>query len=118
MVDLQLATNNADFSSLGSCSAWPDTLTRAVGDNSDPSTFNPNLQSGGNQENVAKPRLTGSACSEASDCAEGMTCGAAGECICLHNGWQRGSDDDSSKSTSSSVFDFNGDGIAEVIDND
>ena len=45
-------------------------------------------------------------------------CGADGQCLCLHNGWRRGSDDDSSRSTSSSVFDFNGDGLAEVAYND
>jgi hypothetical protein len=38
--------------------------------------------------------------------------------VCLHNGWKRASEDDSSKSTSSSVFDFNGDGAAEVVYND
>ena len=38
--------------------------------------------------------------------------------MCLHNGWSRESDDDSSRATSSSVFDFNGDGAAEVLYND
>ena len=38
--------------------------------------------------------------------------------MCLHNGWRRDSDDDSSRATSSSVFDFNGDGAAEVLYND
>ena len=41
-----------------------------------------------------------------------------GHCVCLHNGWKRDSDDDSSRATSSSVFDFNGDGAAEVLYND
>ncbi|MCH2110716.1 MAG: VCBS repeat-containing protein, partial [Polyangiaceae bacterium] len=118
VVDLQPPTNNADFSSLGACPAWPATLERSVGDNSDPSSFNPNLKTSGNEGDIAKPRSSGGACTQASDCAAGMTCSAVGECICLHNGWQRGSDDASSKSTSSSVFDFNGDGVAEVIYND
>jgi hypothetical protein len=39
----------------------------------------------------------------------------AGTCVCLHNGWQRLTEDDSSRATSSSVFDFNGDGAAEVV---
>jgi hypothetical protein len=37
---------------------------------------------------------------------------------CLHNGWRRITQDASSKVTGSSVFDFNGDGAAEVIYND
>jgi hypothetical protein len=37
---------------------------------------------------------------------------------CLHNGWRRKTEDDSSRVTGSSVFDFNGDGAAEVIYND
>jgi hypothetical protein len=41
-----------------------------------------------------------------------------GQCVCLHNGWQRVTEDDSSRVTSSSVFDFNGDGAAEVVYND
>ncbi len=41
-----------------------------------------------------------------------------GECVCLHNGWKRATEDDSSRATSSSVFDFNGDGAAEVVYND
>ena len=38
--------------------------------------------------------------------------------MCLHNGWKRDTEDDSSRVTSSSVFDFNGDGAAEVVYND
>lgn len=37
---------------------------------------------------------------------------------CLHNGWARRTRDGSSKVTGSSVFDFNGDGAAEVVYND
>lgn len=39
-------------------------------------------------------------------------------CVCLQNGWLQRSQDASSKVTGSSVFDFNGDGAAEVIYND
>ena len=35
-----------------------------------------------------------------------------------HNGWKRETEDDSSRVTASSVFDFNGDGAAEVVYND
>jgi hypothetical protein len=41
-----------------------------------------------------------------------------GSCVCLHNGWTRQTEDDSSQVTGSSVFDFNGDGGAEVVYND
>ncbi|MEM9696082.1 MAG: VCBS repeat-containing protein, partial [Myxococcota bacterium] len=51
------------------------------------------------------------ACNEAGN-------SGAGECICLHNGWQRITQDGSSAVTGSSVFDFNGDGAAEVVYND
>lgn len=37
---------------------------------------------------------------------------------CLHNGWRRVTEDNSSRVTGSSVFDFNGDGTAEVVYND
>ncbi len=40
------------------------------------------------------------------------------QCVCLHNAWQRVTEDDSSRVTSSTVFDFNGDGAAEVVYND
>jgi hypothetical protein len=43
---------------------------------------------------------------------------STGQCVCLHNGWRRQTEDDSSRVTGSSVFDFNGDGAAEVIYND
>ena len=41
-----------------------------------------------------------------------------GECVCLHNGWRLTTQDGSSRVTGSSVFDFNGDGAAEVVYND
>jgi len=55
-------------------------------------------------------------CTQDSDCATaGTTCNEISRsCVCLHNGWQRVTEDDSSRVTSSSVFDFNGDGAAEV----
>ena len=62
------------------------------------------------------PRNPGGACKKDSDCTlSGTTCNeTSGNCVCLHNGWKRTSEDDSSRVTSSSVFDFNGDGAAEV----
>ncbi len=60
------------------------------------------------------------ACTAAADCGDvgQFTCSTEGRCVCLHNGWQRVTQDDSSRVTGSSVFDFNGDGAAEVIYND
>ncbi len=67
-------------------------------------------------------RAPGGACTKDADCVGGGTAGGtfckAGACTCFHNSWRRASDDSSSKVTSSSVFDFNGDGAAEVIYND
>ncbi|MEM9860929.1 MAG: hypothetical protein AAF938_04885 [Myxococcota bacterium] len=68
-------------------------------------------------------------CSEDADCNSGdpsswaFACNEAGNsgagaCVCLHNGWQRITQDRSSNVTGSSVFDFNGDGAAEVVYND
>jgi hypothetical protein len=63
----------------------------------------------------------------ANTCASDADCGntaqfacneSAGRCVCLHNAWRRATEDDSSRVTGSSVFDFNGDGAAEVIYND
>ena len=39
-------------------------------------------------------------------------------CTCLHNGWKKATEDDSSRVTGSTLFDFNGDGSVEVIYND
>ena len=65
------------------------------------------------------------ACVTDEDCEDTtkFACGAGdtlteGRCICLHNGWMVQTQDGSSKVTGSSVFDFNGDGAAEVIYND
>lgn len=65
-------------------------------------------------------RTPGGACTQDSDCTvDGTTCNeGTGQCICLHNSWIRQTEDDSSELTGSSVFDFNGDGAAEVVYND
>lgn len=64
-------------------------------------------------------RAPGGSCTEDADCNAGAVCNTrAGSCVCLHNGWIRETEDDSSRVTSSSVFDFNDDGAAEVIYND
>jgi len=64
----------------------------------------------------------GGACAQDSDCSSvtpGTACNEqTSACICLHNSWRRGTEDTSSRVTGSSVFDFNGDGAAEVIYND
>ncbi len=66
------------------------------------------------------PRQPGGACATDAECAtdEAVCNVKIGQCICLHNGWMSGTEDDSSRVTGSSVFDFNGDGAAEVIYND
>jgi hypothetical protein len=84
-----------------SCPAWPTVLTEW----DPPPQTNP-------------PRMAMDApCTQDSDCTvAGTTCNEiAKRCVCLHNGWKRVSEDDSSRVTSSSVFDFNGDGAAEVV---
>ncbi len=84
------------------CPAWPNAFSDAVmGNNGNPA------------------RTPGAMCTLDADCNAGAVCNTIkGECVCLHNGWQRVTEDDSSRVTSSSVFDFNGDGAAEVIYND
>ena len=62
-------------------------------------------------------------CEDDRGCTGGTFCykqkgETQGACRCYHNGWARFSEDDSSKVTSSSVFDFNGDGVTEAIHND
>lgn len=95
MLDLQAPS--------AACPLWPNTFNDALG---------PGLQ--GNPA-----RSPGGACSMNSQCVAGAVCNkVAGQCTCLYNGWSRVTEDDSSRVTASSVFDFNGDGTAEVIYND
>lgn len=90
------------------CPAWPAVLDDAI-------------SLSGPQSNPARtpPAI---ACAVDADCealAPGTTCNeTTGACVCLHNGWKRKTEDDSSRVTGSSVFDFNGDGGAEVVYND
>jgi hypothetical protein len=94
MIDLQDPTV--------ACPAWPTAITDGSG------------------VPVTDPaRAPGAACTMDGDCAAGAVCNKIlGACVCLHNGWSRVTEDDSSRVTSSSVFDFNGDGAAEVVYND
>ncbi|WP_437955085.1 CARDB domain-containing protein [Sorangium sp. So ce119] len=96
MLDLQEPT--------AACPAWPNPLN-------DAGTGLPN-----------PPRTpNGLPCETDEDCGApgAATCNQqAHTCVCYHNGWQRETEDDSSRATGSSVFDFNGDGAAEVIYND
>ncbi|MEE2644066.1 MAG: VCBS repeat-containing protein, partial [Myxococcota bacterium] len=62
-------------------------------------------------------RAPGDACEDDEGCAEGARC-LEGRCQCLHNGWRRSTEDDSSRVTGSTLFDFNGDGAVEVVYND
>ncbi|MDX2054882.1 MAG: CARDB domain-containing protein [Polyangiaceae bacterium] len=104
VVDLQEPT-----AANGACAAWPTTIARATQQNGSHNS-NPARNPGGGVNH---------ACTQNSDCAAGAFCNVGrGECSCYHNGWQRDSDDDSSRATSSSVFDFNGDGAAEALYND
>ncbi len=119
VVDLQNPTGPG-----GACPAWPTSLDRAAAGGQ---TDNPNLTGA----NLARdPGGVGGAtlpsgavepgsCQADADCGAGAVCNQQkGSCTCLHNGWHRENDDASSALTSSSVFDFNGDGAAEVLYND
>lgn len=84
------------------CPAWPDVLLQGEA----PPGTNPARDPGGR-------------CTSDAQCNAGAVCNTrVGACVCLHSGWKRDTEDDSSKVTSSSVFDFNGDGAAEVVYND
>jgi hypothetical protein len=91
------------------CPAWPSILTSAgvsLGSNMPRAAFDPARNASGS-------------CMSDADCNAGAVCSAVSRtCVCLHNGWARRTEDDSSRATSSSVFDFNGDGAAEVVYND
>ncbi|WP_437807497.1 FG-GAP-like repeat-containing protein [Sorangium sp. So ce1078] len=96
MLDLQEPT--------AECPAWPN----ALNDN------------GSGPANPARAP-NGKACTTDEDCGGtgAATCNTQrGTCVCYHSGWRRVIEDNSSRSTGSSVFDFNGDGAAEVIYND
>ncbi len=87
------------------CPAWPAAMSKTADPPSgaDPLARNPGTDT----------------CDGDDDCAVGAVCNTRiGECVCLHNGWKRTTEDDSSRTSSSSVFDFNGDGAAEVVYND
>lgn len=63
----------------------------------------------------------GASCLTDSDCGDTaqFACNEiTNQCLCLHNSWRRPTKDSSSQVTGSSVFDFNGDGAAEVVYND
>jgi hypothetical protein len=95
MLDLQPASP--------ACPAWPTVMVDGA------ASTNP----------VRNP--PGAACSSDAECGDvtQFACNEAiGACVCLHNGWTRRTEDDSSQVTGSSVFDFNGDGGAEVVYND
>jgi len=63
--------------------------------------------------------MPGGSCAADTDCDPAAACNKAiGHCVCLHNGWKRNRRLIRAKVTSSSVFDFNGDGAAEAIYND
>jgi hypothetical protein len=97
MLDLQPAT--------AACPAWPNTFVDTVT---------------GLQGNPART-VTTAACTTDADCGDTaqFACNeAVGACVCLHNGWTRRTEDDSSQVTGSTLFDFNGDGAAEVVYND
>lgn len=90
-----------------SCPAWPDRLDAAGA----PPQTNPVRNPGGLDANGT--------CKSNTDCVTAAVCNQKiGRCVCLHNGWKRNTEDDSSAVTSSSVFDFNGDGAAEVVYSD
>ena len=102
VADLQDPTSGAE------CDAWP---------NAAPDDTTPLDTVAGNPPRTP-PSTT---CTQDSDCGDlsKFSCNEQlGTCVCLHNGWRRGTEDNSSQVTGSSVFDFNGDGAAEVIYND
>lgn len=87
------------------CPAWPNVFRDSMT---------------GLQGNPAR-MAPAAACSTDADCGDTaqFACNAEiRQCVCLHNGWLRDTEDDSSQVTGSSVFDFNGDGAAEVVYND
>ena len=97
LVDLQPPT--------AACPAWPNVFVDELT---------------GLQGNVARTAPSAT-CATDADCGDmnQFACNPQlSQCVCLHNGWERRTEDDSSRVTGSSVFDFNGDGAAEVVYND
>ncbi len=101
MMDLQAPTTG------GECDDWPN-----------PGADASRLDSVAGNPPRSPPAQS---CTRHSDCGDPSKFGCnvtLGQCVCLYNGWRRTTEDDSSRVTGSSVFDFNGDGAAEVIYND
>lgn len=97
LIDLQAPT--------AMCPVWPRTFIDGVA---------------GLQGNPMRA-VPGAICMTGADCGDidQFACNVStGQCVCLHNGWLRRTEDSSSRVTGSSVFDFNGDGAAEVVYND
>jgi hypothetical protein len=99
MHDLQPAT--------AACPAWTNTLD-GVPNSSNPEAGNPAR---------TVPSIS---CANHAACGDvsQFACSDEGSCVCLHNAWKSSTQDASSRVTGSSVFDFNGDGTAEVVYND
>ncbi|HEX6239373.1 MAG TPA: FG-GAP-like repeat-containing protein, partial [Polyangiales bacterium] len=99
MYDLQPAT--------AACPAWPSTLDGV------PNSTAPVPANGARMP----PSVS---CSSHDACGDTnqFACSPEGSCVCLHNAWKSVTQDASSRVTGSSVFDFNGDGAAEVVYND
>lgn len=103
LIDFQAPTSG------GACDAWttfnspqgPTTRTPPAGDCSSDAECNASADSS----------TWIFACNESANVGQGS-------CVCLHNSWRSQTQDGSSRVTGSSVFDFNGDGAAEVIYND
>ena len=93
-----------------------------VADFQPPSASCPEWPSFDDRGSQSQPRSAPDmSCDVAADCGDEAQFGcntATRSCVCLHNGWAQRSQDASSEVTGSSVFDFNGDGAAEVIYND
>jgi hypothetical protein len=91
------------------CPAWPSILT-AAGSSPGANPARTPADAASNADGT---------CMTDAECSAGAVCSPISRtCVCLHNGWARRTEDDSSRATSSSVFDFNGDGAAEVVYND
>ncbi len=89
------------------CPAWPNKL------DGDPASAVEGQAGNPLREPVAL------SCERHEDCGDPQFgCSKEGQCVCLHNGWTSKTQDASSRVTGSSVFDFNGDGAAEVVYND